>query len=84
MSLDFDAVRGSLCDGARGGAGQDGTPRAISFCSASLAPTDYRQAFIGNHFPEFHDKADLSNLKDALQRLDVPYPAAQDNGRPNV
>ncbi|HLE28352.1 MAG TPA: redoxin domain-containing protein [Anaerolineales bacterium] len=34
---------------------------------------------IGNHFPEFHYEADLSNLKDALQRLDVPYPVAQDN-----
>ncbi len=34
---------------------------------------------IGNHFPEFSHEADLANLKDALVRLDVPYPVAQDN-----
>ena len=34
---------------------------------------------IGNHFPEFRYEADLSNLKDALTRLDVPYPVALDN-----
>jgi thiol-disulfide isomerase/thioredoxin len=34
---------------------------------------------IGNHFPEFDYERDLSNLKDALQRLDVPYAVAQDN-----
>ncbi len=34
---------------------------------------------IGNHFPEFSYEADLNNLKDAIQRLDVPYPVAQDN-----
>ncbi len=34
---------------------------------------------IGNHFPEFQYESDLGNLKDAIQRLDVPYPVAQDN-----
>ena len=34
---------------------------------------------IGNHFPEFSYEADLDNLKDAVQRLDVPYAVAQDN-----
>jgi len=34
---------------------------------------------IGNHYPEFDYEADLNNLKDAVQRLDVPYPVAQDN-----
>jgi hypothetical protein len=34
---------------------------------------------IGNHYPEFSYEADLSNLKDALVRLDVQYPVAQDN-----
>jgi cytochrome oxidase Cu insertion factor (SCO1/SenC/PrrC family) len=34
---------------------------------------------IGNHYPEFSYEADLDNLKDAIQRLDVPYPVAVDN-----
>jgi len=34
---------------------------------------------IGNHFPEFDYERDVNNLKDALQRLDVPYAVAQDN-----
>lgn len=34
---------------------------------------------IGNHFPEFDYERDLDNLKEALQRLDVPYAVAQDN-----
>ena len=34
---------------------------------------------IGNHYPEFSYEADLDNLKAAIQRLDVPYPVAQDN-----
>jgi len=34
---------------------------------------------IGNHFPEFSYEEDLDNLKEALRRLDVPYPVAQDN-----
>jgi hypothetical protein len=34
---------------------------------------------IGNHFPEFGYEEDLENLKDAINRLDVPYAVAQDN-----
>ena len=34
---------------------------------------------IGNHYPEFSYEADLDNLKEALIRLEVPYPVAQDN-----
>jgi thiol-disulfide isomerase/thioredoxin len=34
---------------------------------------------IGNHYPEFDYERDVNNLKDALQRLDVPYAVAQDN-----
>jgi hypothetical protein len=36
---------------------------------------------IGNHYPEFDFEADLGNLTGAVQRLDVPYAVAQDNGR---
>jgi thiol-disulfide isomerase/thioredoxin len=36
---------------------------------------------IGNHYPEFDYEADLNNLKQALVRLDVPYPVIQDNFR---
>ena len=34
---------------------------------------------IGNHYPEFNSERDLDNLKEAIDRLDVPYPVAQDN-----
>ena len=34
---------------------------------------------IGNHFPEFGYEEDLDNLKEAIVRLEVPYPVAQDN-----
>jgi hypothetical protein len=34
---------------------------------------------IGNHYPEFSYEADLDNLKDAIQRLEIPYPVAVDN-----
>jgi hypothetical protein len=34
---------------------------------------------IGNHYPEFNHEHDLGNLMDAVERLDVPYPVAQDN-----
>ena len=34
---------------------------------------------IGNHYPEFTYEADLDNLKEAVARLDIPYPVAQDN-----
>ena len=36
---------------------------------------------IGNHYPEFGFERDLENLKEALVKLDVPYPVAQDNER---
>jgi hypothetical protein len=36
---------------------------------------------IGNHYPEFNHERDLGNLRDALQRLDIPYPVTQDNDR---
>jgi thiol-disulfide isomerase/thioredoxin len=34
---------------------------------------------IGNHYPEFGFEKDLTNLKEAIQSLDIPYPVAQDN-----
>jgi hypothetical protein len=34
---------------------------------------------IGVHTPEFNYEKDLNNLKEALVRLDVPYPVALDN-----
>ena len=34
---------------------------------------------IGNHFPEFEYEANLSNLKQAVIQLKIPYPVAQDN-----
>jgi hypothetical protein len=36
---------------------------------------------IGVHYPEFEYERELENLKDAVVRLDVPYPVAQDNDR---
>ena len=36
---------------------------------------------IGIHYPEFDYERDLENLKQAVERLDVPYPVAQDNDR---
>lgn len=36
---------------------------------------------IGNHYPEFAYEEDLENLKDAIERLEIPYPVAQDNDR---
>jgi hypothetical protein len=34
---------------------------------------------IGNHYPEFKHEENLENLKQAIIRLDIPYPVAQDN-----
>lgn len=34
---------------------------------------------IGNHYPEFGYEEDLDNLKDAIRRLEITYPVAQDN-----
>jgi hypothetical protein len=36
---------------------------------------------IGNHYPEFSHEADLENLKEAIERLEIPYVVAQDNER---
>ena len=36
---------------------------------------------IGNHYPEFNFERDINAVKDAIVRLDVPYPVLQDNGR---
>jgi hypothetical protein len=36
---------------------------------------------IGNHYPEFSRERDLKNLADAVLRLEIPYPVAQDNDR---
>jgi thiol-disulfide isomerase/thioredoxin len=42
---------------------------------------DQGLVIIGNHFPEFSYEANLENLKDAVTRLDIRYPVAQDNDR---
>lgn len=42
---------------------------------------DQGLVIIGNHYPEFSYEADLSNLKQAIVDLDIPYPVAQDNDR---
>lgn len=34
---------------------------------------------IGNHYPEFSYEADLDNLEDAIQNLEIPYAVAVDN-----
>ncbi|MEO8396156.1 MAG: redoxin domain-containing protein, partial [Chloroflexota bacterium] len=34
---------------------------------------------IGVHYPEYGFEADYNNLVEALKRLDVPFPVAQDN-----
>ena len=34
---------------------------------------------IGNHYPEFEYEKDIDNLQDAIERLEIPYPVAQDN-----
>lgn len=34
---------------------------------------------IGNHYPEFNYERNLENLKEAIERLDIPYAVAQDN-----
>jgi hypothetical protein len=34
---------------------------------------------IGNHYPEFGYERQLENLTEAIQRLEIPYPVAQDN-----
>jgi hypothetical protein len=34
---------------------------------------------IGVHYLEFHYEADSGNLRDAVERLNLPYPVVQDN-----
>ena len=34
---------------------------------------------VGVHSPEFNHEKDVDNVRDAIARLDVPYPVAQDN-----
>jgi thiol-disulfide isomerase/thioredoxin len=38
---------------------------------------------VGNHYPEFGYERDLSNLRDAVSRLQIPYPVVQDNDGTN-
>jgi len=34
---------------------------------------------IGNHYPEFDYEANLTNLREAVERYQIQYPVAQDN-----
>jgi hypothetical protein len=34
---------------------------------------------IGNHYPEFDYEAELDNLKEAVERLEIAYPVVVDN-----
>ena len=43
-----------------------------SYCDQGLV-------IIGNHYPEFSYEENLDNLKDAIERYDIPYAVAQDN-----
>jgi hypothetical protein len=36
---------------------------------------------IGVHYPEFSYEAELGNLIDAIEKLEIPYAVAQDNQR---
>jgi len=40
---------------------------------------DQGLVIIGNHYPEFSYEEDLSNLRQAVRDLKIPYPIAQDN-----
>ena len=40
---------------------------------------DQGLVIIGNHYPEFQHEQPLDNLREAVLRLEVPYPVAQDN-----
>lgn len=40
---------------------------------------DQGLVIIGNHFPEFNYEADLNNLTQAVSKLGIEYPVAQDN-----
>jgi cytochrome oxidase Cu insertion factor (SCO1/SenC/PrrC family) len=41
--------------------------------------SDQGLVVIGNHYPEFSYEEDLDNLRDAIQRLEIPYAVAVDN-----
>jgi len=41
--------------------------------------SDQGLVIIGNHYPEFANEAKLDNLKQAIQRFEIPYAVAQDN-----
>lgn len=41
--------------------------------------SDQGLVIIGNHYPEFANEAKLDNLKQAVQRFEIPYAVAQDN-----
>jgi hypothetical protein len=43
--------------------------------------SDKGLVIIGNHYPEFRYEAKLENLAAAVERLQIPYPVAQDNER---
>lgn len=34
---------------------------------------------VGNHYPEFNYERDIQNVKDAIQRLEIPFAVAIDN-----
>jgi thiol-disulfide isomerase/thioredoxin len=36
---------------------------------------------VGDHYPEFEYEADLGRLQDAVDRMEIAYPVAQDNDR---
>jgi alkyl hydroperoxide reductase subunit AhpC len=42
---------------------------------------DQGLVIIGVHYPEFSYERDLDNLKEAVHRLEIRYPVAQDNNR---
>jgi uncharacterized protein YgiM (DUF1202 family) len=43
--------------------------------------TEQGLVVIGNHYPEFDYESKIDNLREALVRLDIRYPVAQDNDR---
>lgn len=44
---------------------------------------DQGLVIIGNHYPEFGYERELSNLREAVARLDIAYPVVQDNDGTN-
>jgi thiol-disulfide isomerase/thioredoxin len=41
--------------------------------------SDQGLIIIGNHYPEFPQEANLQNLQNAIRKLGIQYPVAQDN-----